>query len=104
MFGKPPFSIADNCVVEVRNLAAASEWYRETLGFHEADTDREEDSGRPFTDLCISNDDTLLEPGASPEKGHVVFYAKSGEGTSLVDSTRSGGRANHVRLRWKQVV
>ena len=82
MWGKPPFSIADNCVVEVRNLAAAREWYREKLGLHEADTDREEDSGRPFTDLCISDDDTFvslveLEPGKSPEAGHVVFYAKN---------------------------
>ena len=82
MWGKPPFSIADNCVIEVRNLPAAREWYRERLGFHETDTDREEDSGRPFTDLCISDDGTILslvelEAGTVPGRQHAVFYAKN---------------------------
>src|SRR6516165_3329174 len=82
MWGKPPFSIADNCAVDVRNLAAVRKWYKEKLGFHEADKDHEEDSGRrPFTDLYVSNDDTLLSlvqlgPGTSAEKRHVIFYAK----------------------------
>jgi catechol 2,3-dioxygenase-like lactoylglutathione lyase family enzyme len=82
MWGKPPFYILDNCAVDVRNLAAAREWYKENLGLHEADTDREEDSGRPFADLHISNDDAYLslvelEPGASGENRHVIFFAKN---------------------------
>jgi catechol 2,3-dioxygenase-like lactoylglutathione lyase family enzyme len=82
MWGKPPFYILDNCAVDVRNLAAAREWYKENLGLHEADTDREEDSGRPFADLHIANDDAYLslvelEPGASAENRHVIFFAKN---------------------------
>ena len=81
MWGKQPFYILDNCAVDVRNLAAAREWYKEKLGLHEANTDREEDSGRPFADLHISNDDAFLslvelEPGASAEKRHVIFSAR----------------------------
>ena len=82
MWGKPPFYIVDNCTVDVRNLAAAREWYKEKLGLHEANTDREEDSGRPFVDLRISNDDAFLsllelEPGASAENRHVIFFTKN---------------------------
>jgi hypothetical protein len=80
----------------------------EKLGFQEADTDREEDSGRPFTDLCISNDDTFLslvemEPGASQERQHVIFYAKNlekahqwltGRGV-MVEPTTSDSGGNH---------
>ena len=82
MWGKQPFYILDNCAVDVRNLAAAREWYKEKLGLHEANTDREEDSGRPFADLHISNDDAFLslvelEPGASAEKRHVIFFTKN---------------------------
>ena len=82
MWGKPPFSIADNCAVDVRNLATVRNWYKEKLGLHEVDKDREEDSGRPFTDLHVSNDDTFLSlvqlaPGTSAEKRHVIFYAKN---------------------------
>ena len=82
MWGKPPFYIVDNCAVDVRNLAAAREWYKEKLGLHEANTDREEDSGRPFVDLHISNDDAFLsllelEPGASAENRHVIFFTKN---------------------------
>ena len=105
MWGKPPFSIADNCAVDVRNLAAACDWYKENLGFHEADTDREEDSGRPFKDLCISSDDTFLslvelEPGAFPERQHVIFYAKNlqkahqwltGRGVAVQPATADSG-------------
>src|SRR5882672_8085195 len=81
MWGKPPFYIVDNCTVDVRNLAAAREWYKEKLGLHEANTDREEDSGRPFVDLRISNDDAFLsllelEPGASAENRHVSSSPK----------------------------
>jgi catechol 2,3-dioxygenase-like lactoylglutathione lyase family enzyme len=86
MWGKPPFSIPDNCAVDVRNLAAAREWYKEKLGLHDTHKGRDDDSGRPFTDLCISNDDTFLslvevEPGASPDKPHVIFYTKNLEKT-----------------------
>ena len=105
MWGKPPFSIADNCAVDVRNLAAACDWYKEKLGFHEADTDREEDSGRPFKDLCLSSDDTFLslvelEPGAFPERQHVIFYAKNlqkahqwltGRGVAVQPATADSG-------------
>jgi catechol 2,3-dioxygenase-like lactoylglutathione lyase family enzyme len=81
MWGTPPFSIADNCAVEVRNLAAGRKWYEEKLGFREALKDRQEDSGRPFVDLYISNDDIFLslvelEPGASIEKRHIIFFTK----------------------------
>jgi len=31
MWGKPPFSIADNYAVDVRNLAAVRKWYKEKL-------------------------------------------------------------------------
>ena len=105
MWDKPPFSIADNCAVDVRNLAAACDWYKEKLGFHEADTDREEDSGRPFKDLCLSSDDTFLslvelEPGAFPERQHVIFYAKNlqkahqwltGRGVAVQPATADSG-------------
>jgi catechol 2,3-dioxygenase-like lactoylglutathione lyase family enzyme len=82
MWGKPPFTIADNCAVDVRNLRVACEWYKEKLELREAQNDREEDSGRLFADLHASNDDTFLslvelEPGASVENRHVVFYAKN---------------------------
>ena len=80
MWGKPPFYFADNDAIEVRNLAATREWYMEKLGLREASTDREEDSGRPFADLYISGADIFLslvelEPGASAQKRHVIFYA-----------------------------
>jgi hypothetical protein len=65
-----------------KQIGSSGKYCRTKLGFREADTDREEDSGRPFTDLCISTDDAFLslvelEPGTSPERGHVVFYAKN---------------------------
>jgi catechol 2,3-dioxygenase-like lactoylglutathione lyase family enzyme len=82
MWGKPPFSIADNYAVDVRNLAAVRKWYKEKLGFHEADENRQVDPGRPHTDLYGSNEETFLSlvqlgPGTSAEKGHVIFYAKN---------------------------
>ena len=86
MFGKPPFVIPDNYAVDVRNLAAARAWYREKLGLSESKTDREEDSGRAFVDMCISKNDSLLSlvewsSGASAEKQHVIFYAGNLEKT-----------------------
>lgn len=82
MWGKPPFSISDNCSVDVRNLAAVRDWYKEKLELREARNDREDDSGRPFADLHDSNDDTFvslveLEPGAASENRHVILYAKN---------------------------
>lgn len=79
MWGKPPYTIAENCAVDVRSVAAAREWYKEKLGLRDADNDREEDSGRPFVDLRISDDNTFLslvelEPGASVENRHVIFF------------------------------
>jgi catechol 2,3-dioxygenase-like lactoylglutathione lyase family enzyme len=81
MWGKPPFSIPDNYAIDVRNLGGLCAWYKEKLGLQEANTDREEDSGRPFADLHISNDETFLSlvelpSGATAEKRHVIFYAK----------------------------
>jgi catechol 2,3-dioxygenase-like lactoylglutathione lyase family enzyme len=81
MWGSPPFSIADNCAVDVRNLSAACQWYKDKLGLREAKQDREDDSGRPFVDLHTPSTDTsltLLElaPGATREKSHVIFFAK----------------------------
>jgi len=81
MWGSPPFSIPDNCVVDVRNLVAAREWYKEKLGLRESHDRTEDDSGRPFADLCLSKGDTFislveLEPGATPGKQHAIFYAK----------------------------
>ena len=80
MWGKPPVSIGDNCAVDVRNLAAAREWYKEKLGLRDARSDREDDSGRPFADLNNSNGGPILSlvelaPGASAEKEHVIFWA-----------------------------
>ena len=82
MWGKPPFSIADNYAVDVRNLAAVRKWYKEKLGFHEADKNRQVDPGRPHTDLYGSNEKTFLSlvqlgPGTLAEKQHVIFYAKN---------------------------
>ena len=113
MWGKPPFTIAENCAVDVLNLAAACEWYKEKLGLHEARNDREEDSGRPFTDLNISNDDKFLSlvelaPGASAEKRHVIFFAKNlgkthqwlaGRGVSVEPITADSGGNRLFRLQ-----
>jgi catechol 2,3-dioxygenase-like lactoylglutathione lyase family enzyme len=80
MWGKPPFYISDNCAMDVRNLAAAHDWYTAKLGLRDVETDRKDDSGRPFADLTISNDEIFLSlvelaPGASAEKQHVIFFA-----------------------------
>jgi len=82
MWGKPPFSIADNCAIDVRNLSASREWYEKTLGLRAAPDDRQEDSGRPFVDLHIASDDAFislveLKPGATADNRHVIFYAKN---------------------------
>ena len=82
MWGKTPFWILDNCVMEVRNLGTARDWYKKTLGLREASGEREDDSGRPFVDLRVSNDDTSLtlverEAAASTQSEHVIFFAKN---------------------------
>ena len=82
MWGKHPFRILDNCVVEVRNLGAARDWYKKTFGLREVSGEREDDSGRPFVDLSISNDDTSLtlveREAASPAQSeHVIFFTRN---------------------------
>jgi len=82
MWGSPPFSMADNCAIDVRNLPAARQWYKDKLGLREAKQDREDDSGRPFVDLHASSTDTFLTlvespPGATAESNHVILFAKN---------------------------
>src|ERR1700686_2082773 len=82
MWGKTPFWILDNCVIEVRNLGTARHWYKKTLGLREASGEREDDSGRPFVDLLVSNDETSLtlverEAAASPQSAHVISFVKN---------------------------
>ena len=81
MWGKHPFWISDNSVIEVRNLGAARDRYKKTFGLREASGEREDDSGRPFVDLRVSNDDTaltLVERAASPAQSeHVIFFTKN---------------------------
>jgi catechol 2,3-dioxygenase-like lactoylglutathione lyase family enzyme len=82
MWGKPPFFLLGNCAVDVRNLVAARDWYKEKLALHEAHDRRQDDSGRPFADLRISNRDSTflslveLKAGAASENQHVIFFAK----------------------------
>jgi catechol 2,3-dioxygenase-like lactoylglutathione lyase family enzyme len=104
MWGKPPFIVPDNCVVDVRNLDAAREWYKEKLGLREAHTDRKttlDDRSRtlafpmaPFLSLVE------IAQGASPEKRHVIFFAKNlektqqwlaGRGVSVGPTTTDSG-------------
>lgn len=81
MWGAPPFWIPDNCAIDVRNLVAAREWYKEKLGFRESHDRKEDDSGQLFADVAISKDSAVcslieLKSGAAPSKQHVIFYAK----------------------------
>jgi catechol 2,3-dioxygenase-like lactoylglutathione lyase family enzyme len=83
MWGKPPFFIGNNYAVDVKNLTAAREWYKEKLTLRESQSHREEDSGRPFVDLLISKDDETmislveLPAGASSDKSHVIFFTRN---------------------------
>lgn len=94
MWGKPPFFFGDTYAVDVRNLSASREWYKEKLGLRESKTRREEDSGRPFVDLQISSDDDVaislveLAPGASPVSDHVIFFTRNLEKAHQWLSTR----------------
>lgn len=80
--GETSVWISDNCVIEVRNLGAARDWYKKTFGLREASGEREEDSGRPFVDLRVSNDDTALtlvelEATSSAQSEHVIFFTRN---------------------------
>jgi catechol 2,3-dioxygenase-like lactoylglutathione lyase family enzyme len=82
MWGSPPFTIAGDGVIDVRNLSAAHQWYKDKLGLREAKQNREDDSGRPFVDLHASSTDTFLTlielpPGATAEKNHVILFTKN---------------------------
>lgn len=82
MWGGPPFCVSDNVAVDVRNLSDARNWYKEKLLLREANTDREEDSGRPFVDLWVSKGGASvslveLPPGTSPGTRRVILYAKN---------------------------
>lgn len=82
MWGGPPFWIADNCAVDVRSVAASREWYKEKLGLQEIHDRKQDDSDRPFADVCISKDGGVcslveLGPGTAPSKQHVIFYTKN---------------------------
>ena len=81
MWGKPPFTIADNSAVDVKNLNAAARWYKEKLKLREGRGREEDDSGRPFVDLCDSKNGPFLSlielsSGDEPEKRHVIFFCK----------------------------
>lgn len=106
MWGKPRFVIADNCGVDVRNLPAAIEWYKDKLALHQSHDRKEDDSGRPFADLHVPRTDTLvslleLPTGTPPGKHHVIFYTSdlekthqwlAGRGVAVeLPSTGSGG-------------
>jgi catechol 2,3-dioxygenase-like lactoylglutathione lyase family enzyme len=107
VWGNAPFYVADNCALDVRDLAAATAWYKQKLGLREAKTDRVEDSGRAFVDLQISTSKydaalTLveLEAGGVEEPQHVIFFAKkleqarewlSGRGVTVGPLTTDSG-------------
>lgn len=90
MWGTPPFWIADGCAVDVRNLAAARDWYKE-LGLREIHDRKEDDSGRPFADVGISKDSAVcslveLESGAAPSKQACDFlHEETREGSTMVE-------------------
>lgn len=110
--GKLPFSIPDNYGIDVRNLAVASEWYREKLGLHVSQNGREDDSGRAFVDLHATENTFVslveLPTGAVPDKRHVIFFATNlerarewlAEGGILVDPiTADSGGNRHFHFQ-----
>jgi catechol 2,3-dioxygenase-like lactoylglutathione lyase family enzyme len=113
MWGNPPFWISDNVAVDVRSLAVALDWYKEKLGLRDAKTSREDDSGRPFADLRVSGEDTFLSlielaPGASANRGHVIFFASNlektrqwleGRGIAVEPITVDSGGNHYFRFR-----
>jgi len=74
MWSKPPFYLGDGYAVEVSNLETARAWYREKLDFRDAKLRREYgDSGKPFIDLQLSNENTVftlvqMEAGGSEKR------------------------------------
>lgn len=84
MWGRPPFTITENCAIDVRDLAASRQWYMQKLGLRESHARESDDSGRPFADLFAFSDEACislveLPSGAPPEKRHVIFFAKKPE-------------------------
>lgn len=82
MWGGPPFGIADNYAIDVHDVAAACDWYKEKLGLREIHDRREDDSGRPFADVCVSKGGGVcslveMDPRTAASKQHVIFFAKN---------------------------
>lgn len=82
MWGKPPFFIAANFSVEVRNLANARHWYKERLGLREASTSRKDGSGLPFVDLRVSKENEFItlieaEPGQSVTDARPMLFTRN---------------------------
>jgi catechol 2,3-dioxygenase-like lactoylglutathione lyase family enzyme len=80
--GRPPFFVGDNYGIDVRNLAASRDWYKEKLGLREDHVRREDDSGRRFVDLKIGNDIICvslveLPSDVSARDQHVIFFTKN---------------------------
>ncbi|HEV2289323.1 MAG TPA: VOC family protein [Candidatus Acidoferrales bacterium] len=83
-----PFWIADNYAIDIHDLGAACQWYKEKLGLRKV-RDGKDDSGRPFADVCLLRSRGMagicslveLEPGTATEKQHVIFYANNLEKT-----------------------
>ena len=108
MWGKPPFSIPDDYAIDVRNLTAAREWYKEKLGLHDSKTDREDNSRRPFVDLNISSSDELLllaelALGAAVEGRHVIFFAKNRQSKPVAGGKRSR-RRDCLGFEWESLL
>lgn len=76
---KPPFEVADGYGIDVSNLDAACSWYKEKLGFRDAPEVDEDDSGRPFRGLKLSDKGIALSLVEHNQEGHaqqhVIFYA-----------------------------
>jgi catechol 2,3-dioxygenase-like lactoylglutathione lyase family enzyme len=78
MWAGPSFWIADNCAIDVRNVVAARSWYKEKLGLREIHDRKEDDSGRPFADVCVS---------ASRGMGGGLFARRTGTGRGSEQAT-----------------
>lgn len=85
-FGKPPFEVSDGYGIEVTNLAIARTWYKEKLGFRDAPEINEDDSGRPFCGLKLSDEGVALSladksPAGATQRDDVIFYTSNLEKT-----------------------
>jgi catechol 2,3-dioxygenase-like lactoylglutathione lyase family enzyme len=110
--GKPPFRIG-SYGIDVRNLAASRDWYKEKLCLHEDYDRKEDDSGRPFVDLKIGDDNSCvslveLPPNASAKDQHIIFFTKNLEkahrwlaerGVLVEPITADSGRNHLFRFR-----